>query len=160
MPVSSGAAGLAAAVAIIVTTWKGELVSDVPRRRLLDRFNTPPTVVGRKSRFVGDIVNPGPLVLCGAIEGDGQVDGMLSITREASWTGNVRALEAIIAGQLTGNLTVRGKLEIGAKAVILGRITAGSIAIARGAVVEGEMLVTGAAPIVQFDEKREPADEP
>jgi cytoskeletal protein CcmA (bactofilin family) len=135
-------------------------VSDVPRRRLLDRFNAPPTVVGKNSRFVGDIVNPGPLVLCGAIEGDGQVDGMLSITREASWTGDVRTQEAIIAGRLTGNLTVRGKLEIGAKAVIRGRVTAGSIAIARGAVVEGEMLVTGAAPIVEFDEKREPAEAP
>ena len=146
---------------IIVTTLKGELVSDeVPRRRLLDRFNTPPTVLGRNSRFVGDIVNPGPLVLCGAIEGDGQVDGMLSITREASWTGNVQARDAIIAGQLTGNLTIRGKLEIGARAVIRGRILAGSIAIARGAVVEGEMLVTGTAPIVEFEEQREAADAP
>jgi cytoskeletal protein CcmA (bactofilin family) len=136
-------------------------VSDeVPRRRLLDRFNTPPTVLGRNSRFVGDIVNPGPLVLCGAVTGDGQIDGMLSITREASWTGNVQARDAIIAGQLVGNLTIRGKLEIGAKAMIRGRITAGSIAIARGARVEGEMLVTGAAPIVEFDEQRQPADEP
>ena len=131
-------------------------MSDAPRRRLLDRFNAPPTVVGKHSRFIGDIVNPGPLMLCGSIEGDGQIDGMLSITRDASWTGDVRAQDAIIAGQLTGHLAVKGKLEIGAKAIIRGRVTAGSIAIARGAIVEGEMLVTGSAPIVQFEEKRDP----
>lgn len=129
-------------------------MSDAPRRRLLDRFNTPPSVLGRHSRIVGDIVNPGPLVLCGSVEGDGQIDGTLSLTREASWRGNVRAYEAVIAGQLTGDLMVRGKLEIGARAVLRGRVTAGSIAIARGAIVEGEMLVTGTAPIVEFEERR------
>ena len=130
-------------------------MADAPRRRLLDRFNAPPTVIGKGCRFIGDILNPGPLMLCGAVEGDGQVDGMLSITRDASWTGEVRAQDAIIAGRLIGQLSVTGKLEIGAAAVIQGSVKAGSIAIARGAIVEGDMQVLGSGPIVQFDEKRE-----
>jgi cytoskeletal protein CcmA (bactofilin family) len=131
-------------------------MADAPRRRLLDRFNAPPTVIGKHSHFVGDILNPGPLVLCGSILGDGKVEGMLSVTRDASWKGQIHTQDAIVAGQLEGSITVTGKLEIGASAVIKGRITAGSIAIARGALVEGEMLVTGSAPIVQFEEKRQP----
>jgi cytoskeletal protein CcmA (bactofilin family) len=63
--------------------------------------------------------------------------------------------DAVIAGRVTGAITVEGKLELGAQAVIRGRVSAKSLAIARGAVIEGDILVTSGAPIVQFEEKRE-----
>ena len=72
-------------------------------------------------------------MLCGAVRGDGQVGGMLSIARGASWEGEVRARAAVVAGQLIGSLTIEEKLEVGAAAIIRGRITARSLAIARGA---------------------------
>jgi cytoskeletal protein CcmA (bactofilin family) len=133
---------------------RASAMAEPPRRRLLDRFNAPPTVLGRLSVFTGDIQSAGPLTLSGMLDGNGSVDGLLTISREARWCGDVKAGDAIIAGHLKGNLTVAGKLEIGASAVIQGRITAGSIAIARGASVDGEMQVVGNGPIVEFDEHR------
>jgi cytoskeletal protein CcmA (bactofilin family) len=130
-------------------------MADLPRRRLLDRFNSSPTVIGRDSAFTGDLVNAGPLTLCGSIQGNGSIDGLLSVSREARWVGDVTAKDAIVAGHLTGSLAVSGRLEIGASAVIQGRITAGSIAIARGATVEGEMQVLGKTPVLEFEEKRD-----
>jgi cytoskeletal protein CcmA (bactofilin family) len=61
----------------------------------------------------------------------------------------------VVAGELVGSLTVADRLEVGAAAVIKGRISARSLAIARGAVIEGDILVTSGEPIVQFEEKRE-----
>ena len=52
-------------------------------------------------------------------------------------------------------LVIADKLEIGCTAVIRGNVTARSIAIAQGAIVEGDIAVTSGAPIVHFQEKRE-----
>ncbi len=48
--------------------------------------------------------------------------------------GQVRARAAVVAGELIGALTVEDRLEVGAAAVIKGRVTARTLAIARGAV--------------------------
>ena len=61
---------------------------------------------------------------------------------------------AVIAGRFTGRLVIEGKLEIGASVVIHADIVAHAVAIARGAVVDGEVTVTGGQPVVHFDEKR------
>jgi len=129
-------------------------MSEQPKRRLLDRMGVAPTFVTAGCRLTGDVETGGPLLLCGTIRGDGRVGGMLSLTTEAHWEGEVHAVAAVIAGRFTGRLVVEGKLEIGASAVIHADIVAHAVAIARGAVVDGEMTVTGGQPVVHFDEKR------
>jgi cytoskeletal protein CcmA (bactofilin family) len=129
-------------------------MSDIQTRRLSDRRNGPPTVIGEGVTFRGDLVAPGAVMLSGAVRGDGDIGGTLSIGREASWDGQVRARAAVIAGRLTGSIVVTECLEVGAAAVIKGQISAKSLAIARGAVIEGDILVTSGEPIVQFEEKR------
>ena len=129
-------------------------MSDAPHRRISDRSNGPPTVIGAGVSFRGDIIAPGAVMLSGSVQGDGDVGGMLSIAREAHWEGQVRARSAVIAGKLTGSIMVEDRLEVGAAAVIKGHVRAKSLAIARGAVIEGDMQVTSGEPIVQFEEKR------
>jgi cytoskeletal protein CcmA (bactofilin family) len=72
----------------------------------------------------------------------------------------VHAQSAVIAGRITGCIVVRKKIEIAASAIIRGRVIACSIAMARGATIEGEVTVTGNQPIVEFEEKRAPAATP
>ena len=55
---------------------------------------------------------------------------------------------------MIGNVTVDDKLEVGASARLRGSVTARRIAIALGAQIEGEVVCTGAEPIVEFEEKR------
>lgn len=130
-------------------------MSEKPRRRFGDRQDGPPTVIGAGVIMNGDLIAPGSVMLCGRVRGDGQIGGSLSISRDAHWEGEVRVQAAVIAGSLTGNLTVQGKLELGASAVIKGRVQAGTLAIARGAVIEGETQVTSGAPITRFEERRQ-----
>jgi cytoskeletal protein CcmA (bactofilin family) len=129
-------------------------MADIPKRRLLDQMGTAPTYVAPGSRITGDLETPGALVMCGQIRGDGDVKGPLSVADTARWDGEVHARSGVIAGAITGAIRVDEKLEIRATAVIRGRVTARSIAIAKGAVIEGEVTVTSGEPIINFEEKR------
>ncbi len=129
-------------------------MTETPKRRLLDLMGRSPTFVAAGCRLTGDFETEGPLLLCGSIRGDGRVAGALSLTADANWEGEVHAAAAVIAGRFTGRLVIDGKLEIGASAVIHADIVAHAVAIARGAVVDGDMTVTGGQPVVHFDEKR------
>lgn len=129
-------------------------MSTSPKRRLLDKLAGSPTLVGEGTRFVGDLECTGPFVLCGQLKGDGRVEGWLNIAATAHWEGNIAAAQAVIAGKVTGSLSIAGKLEIGRSAVIHGSVAAQTIAIAQGAVVDGDIRVTGEAPIIRFEEKR------
>ncbi len=129
-------------------------MSDLPKRRLLDQFGTSPTYIAEGSRIQGDIDTRGPLVLSGTLEGNGRVGAGLSISVGARLLGDVQARSAVIAGEVIGNVTIAEKLEIGATAIIRGSIAAKSLAIANGAVIEGDIVVTGTQPVIKFDEKR------
>jgi cytoskeletal protein CcmA (bactofilin family) len=129
-------------------------MGESPKRRLIDQIGTSPTFVAEGCRLTGDLETPGALVVCGSIRGDGKVIGMLSMAAKASWEGEVHAHSAVIAGRVIGKLVIEGKIEIGATAVIRADVVARSIAIAKGAVIEGEVTVTSGEPIVQFDERR------
>jgi cytoskeletal protein CcmA (bactofilin family) len=129
-------------------------MSTSPRRRLFDTLSGSPTLLGEGARFIGDLECEGPLVLCGQVRGDGRIDGALNIAGSAHWEGNVTAQQAVVTGRVSGSLTVAGKLEIGRSAVIHGSVTAQSLAIAQGAVVDGDIRVTGEAPITRFEERR------
>jgi cytoskeletal protein CcmA (bactofilin family) len=132
-------------------------MNDKPNRRILDRLTGTLSLLASGSRVVGDIETPGALMIGCHVRGDGNIGGELSISAEAHWEGVVHAQSAVVAGRITGAIVVSKKIEIAASAVIRGRVVACSIAMARGATIEGEVTVTGNQPIIEFEEKRAPA---
>jgi cytoskeletal protein CcmA (bactofilin family) len=134
-----------------------------PKRRFLERVALPtallasptPTVIGADTVIVGNIRGKGHFIVSGEIHGDGELDGALHLAVTAHWHGTVHADQAIVAGKITGGLIVKDKLEIGYTAVIRGRVSARTIAIAKGAIVDGRIEVTSDTPVVEFEEKRE-----
>ncbi|MDB6090269.1 MAG: hypothetical protein JWN85_3053 [Gammaproteobacteria bacterium] len=129
-------------------------MSDTPKRRLIDQIGVSPTFLAEGCHFTGDIETRGPLVVCGTIRGDGRIGGALSMAAKSQWEGEIHAHAAVIAGRISGRLVVEEKLEVGATAVIRADIIARSIAVAKGAVIDGEVTVTSGQPVVQFEEKR------
>ncbi len=129
-------------------------MSEPPRRRLLDRLGSTPSLIAQHTELVGDINTEGALLVNGAVRGNGRVGGEVAISTGARWEGELRAQRAVIAGTVIGVLTVEDKLEIGASARLRCRISARRIAVARGALIDGEMICTGSEPVVEFDEKR------
>ena len=127
------------------------------KRRFLDINGATPTFIGEKSVFIGNIRGSGQFVVSGEVHGDGELEGALNLAASGSWHGFVQAEQAIVAGTILGGLSVKDKLEIGYTAVIRGRVSARTVAIAKGAIVDGEIEVTSDSPVVQFEEKRDKA---
>ena len=125
-----------------------------PKRRFFDLHSAAPTVIGAGSVIVGDVRGEGEYVVSGEVHGDGELGGGLNLAVTGVWNGHIQALEAIIAGKITGGLSVKGKLEIGYTAVIRGSVSAQTIAIAKGAIVDGDIVVTSGMPMQEFEEKR------
>jgi cytoskeletal protein CcmA (bactofilin family) len=124
-------------------------------RRFFERLAGTPTFIGPESVIIGDIRGKGPFVVSGEIHGDGEVEGGLNLAASGIWHGNIQAHQAIVAGKIIGALSVQDKLEIGYTAVIRGKVSARSIAIAEGAIVDGEIEVTSDEPLKRFTEKRD-----
>jgi cytoskeletal protein CcmA (bactofilin family) len=129
-------------------------MSEAPKRRLLDEIGTSPMFVADGCVLTGDLETKGPIVVCGSVRGDGHIGGALRMSAQASWTGEVHAQFGIIAGSVTGKLVITDKLEIGATAVIRADVIARSIAVAKGAVIEGQVTITSGEAVVEFEEKR------
>jgi cytoskeletal protein CcmA (bactofilin family) len=127
---------------------------DIPKRRLIDRIAGSPTFIGTGTEFVGDMACNGDLSVAGVATGECRIKGAFLLAEKARWTGPVTAGSAVIAGELKGNLTLEGKLEIHKAARIEGSIRAQTIAIERGAVVVGEMTITSGQAVTTFEEKR------
>lgn len=128
------------------------------KRRFLERTlnaSATATLIAADSVFVGNLRGKGQFVVFGEVQGDGDLGGGLHLSTKGRWHGNVRAHQAVVAGTILGNLIVTDTLEIGGTAVIRGSVSARTIAIARGAVVEGDIEITSDTPIVRFEEKRE-----
>ncbi len=127
----------------------------VPKRRFLETGSSAPTFIGADTTIVGNVRGRGHFVVSGTVQGDGDLEGGLNLAATGTWRGNVRAIQAVVACSVVGSLSVREKLEIGYSAVIRGKVTARTVAIAKGAIVDGEIEVTSGSPVVQFEEKRE-----
>jgi len=125
-----------------------------PKRRFFELHSAAPTVISAGSVIVGDIRGDGDYVVCGEVHGDGDLGGGLNLAATGVWNGYIRAQQAIVAGRITGGLAVTGKLEIGYTAVIHGSVSARTIVIAKGAIVDGDIDVTSGAPVQEFEEKR------
>jgi cytoskeletal protein CcmA (bactofilin family) len=129
-------------------------MADTPRRRFADRVSSSPTLIGAGARFTGDLECDSDLMVGGTIIGDGDVRGALTLSHGGRWEGEIRAGNAVIAGEVQGSVSVAEKLELRASARIKGSLRARSIAIAKGAIIDGELAVTSGTPVVHFEEKR------
>ena len=129
-------------------------MTDTPRRRLADHVSSSPTFIGAGSALTGNLQCGGDLVVAGSVNGDSTVRGSFTLSEGGRWEGRIACANAVIAGEVEGTLSVTDKLEIRASARLRGALSARSIAVARGAVTEGEMAVTSGQPVVHYEEKR------
>ena len=122
-------------------------------RRMMDNISGSTTFVGKGTRFVGALSGDGHFVICGEVEGDCELGGAITLAVNGTWTGKIHAKDVLIAGTVNGEIKATGNLELAATARITGSISGSSIAVAEGAIIEGEMKV-GAGNASRFAEKR------
>ena len=126
-------------------------------RRMHDKKQSTETMIGNDSCFIGEIKGSAPVIVLGRVEGRCELEQLLIIESTGSWLGSIDAVDVVVNGRVEGDVCARGKLEVGAAGEIKGNVAAGFLAIAGGAVIEGDIQMTGNTEPVHFEEKRKKA---
>lgn len=124
------------------------------KRRLRDKAGGVATLIGEGCRIKGTISGPGNYLISGDVEGDCDIDGTATITKNGRWKGLIRADAVVVAGVVEGDIIASGHVEIDNTAKIFGSVTGEAVAVAEGAVVDGIMTTSGTSDPVKFIEKR------
>jgi cytoskeletal protein CcmA (bactofilin family) len=87
----------------------------------------------------GKIEGGGSVRIAGKFKGDVNVHGDLTVEAGAKLTGGVRADKVTIAGELEGNVTQASRVDLLQTGVVIGDLKAGSLAVAPGARMRGQV---------------------
>lgn len=100
------------------------------------------TVIGPSVKVKGEFNGNGDIIVEGTFEGNLKTTNRLYIGDRAKVTANIVAKEATIGGEVLGNISISGHLEITPTAKINGDIESLSLAIAKGAVLNGKCTMS------------------
>jgi cytoskeletal protein CcmA (bactofilin family) len=87
----------------------------------------------------GKIEGAGHVRMAGRFKGDVNVDGDLTIEPGAKITGSVRASTVTVGGELEGNIEGASRVELLATGVLNGDLKAGSLTVASGSRMRGNV---------------------
>lgn len=114
------------------------------KHKTLDSVAGGATYIAAGTKIVGNLSGEGALILCGRIEGEGDINGSLTIAAGSHWKGAIRATDIILAGSVEGDVTAEQSVELTETAHVIGKLCARSIAVAPGAIIEGDLSITRA----------------
>ncbi len=108
----------------------------------LEKFKDAETIIGASIKVKGNFQGQGSIIIEGALEGSLKTENNLLVGDRAKVIANVEAKDAIINGEVRGNVKARNYLAIGSTAKIFGDVQYGEISIEKGAVVNGQLLMS------------------
>ncbi len=130
-------------------------MSDETKRRMHDANAGPGTLISEGCKIKGAITGRGNFMINGEIDGECDIEGTVTLTKDGLWRGTIKADSVIVAGTIEGDVYAATGVEIGDTARVSGTVSGASIAVAEGAIVEGVMQTTGQGTPTEFIEKRQ-----
>ncbi len=127
-------------------------------RRAFDKIKHFGTVLGAGTSFVGELKGTDSVVAHGSVSGNCNLDGSVVISQGCTWKGDIMALNVLVAGEVEGNVTAQNQLEMLATGKVVGRLACRRIAIAEGAVHQGEIRMTPEGNVTRFVDRRSAGD--
>jgi cytoskeletal protein CcmA (bactofilin family) len=97
------------------------------------------SVIAAELTIEGKIEGAGHVRIAGTFKGDVHVQGNLTIESGARVTGQVRANVVVVGGELHGNIEGASRVELLETGVIAGDVKAGSLAVAAGSRMRGQV---------------------
>ncbi len=109
--------------------------------------SNPPaeTIVGPSVKIQGDLNSEGNIRIEGGVMGKVHTTQSVHIGEAAQLVADVQAGNAIVAGQVQGNIKVAGNLILQATARVAGDISCGILRVEDGAQFTGKCNMKGAA---------------
>jgi len=114
------------------------VTQDLPRRTA-ERQDTKESLIAADLTIEGKIEGSGHVRIAGRFKGDINVQGHLTIEAGAKVNGAVRANTVIIAGELDGNIEAAARVELLDSGVLNGDLKAGSLTVAAGSRMRGQV---------------------
>jgi len=96
-------------------------------------------VIAADLTIEGKIEGSGHVRIAGRFKGDVSVQGNLTIDAGAHLTGQVRAQNVTIGGELHGNIDGATRVELLETGVLAGDVKAGSLTVAAGSRMRGQV---------------------
>jgi cytoskeletal protein CcmA (bactofilin family) len=87
----------------------------------------------------GKIEGSGHVRIAGRFKGDVNVQGDLTIEKDAKLNGSVRAKKISVAGELEGNIDAASQVELLQTGVLIGDLKAGSLTVVSGSRMRGQV---------------------
>lgn len=108
----------------------------------LDNIKDAETIIGPSVKVKGNFQGKGNIVVEGQLEGSLKTASNLLIGEKANLNASVEAVEASINGSVNGNINIKKYLALGKSAKITGDIICSEISIARGALINGKLIIS------------------
>ena len=102
------------------------------------------TIIGKDSLFTGTMEVKGTLRIDGKVKGKIVSDETVNVGPTGEVEADIDARTVVVAGSVIGNIKTGDKLEMQAKAKVLGDVTTKSIVIEQGAIFHGSCQMKGA----------------
>lgn len=99
------------------------------------------TIIGPSIKVKGNFHGQGNIIIEGMVEGSIKTDKFLLIGDKSKISANIEAKDAKIGGEVNGNINISGYLEINSSAKINGDIKTSQISVARGALLNGQLIM-------------------
>jgi cytoskeletal protein CcmA (bactofilin family) len=121
------------------------LTPETPRRTAPAPAPAPARTDGRESHIAaeltieGKIAGTGSVRIAGRFKGDVQVEGNVSLESGARLEGHVKANVVSVGGELVGNIENAKRVELLETGVINGDVKAGSLTVAAGSRMRGQV---------------------
>jgi cytoskeletal protein CcmA (bactofilin family) len=112
------------------------------RRRRTDQI--PFSIIASDMTVIGDLETEGMVRVEGRVRGTVRVGGQVLVAQGAVIEGDLHTQEAVIAGQVSGAIHARERVELQATAMVAGDILTPRISIIEGARVTGEVKMDAA----------------
>ena len=145
--------------------WKKEDATDVHDEEVRHMAESGEvTIVGAGAKLEGNIVSAGSLRIDGQVKGQINADGDVMLASQSQVEADIRANNVSVAGRFKGNITVKGRAEIGKGGRVDGNINSKTLVIEEGAIFHGQSVMDQAAAAAAAQQApvaaSKPAEEP
>lgn len=98
-------------------------------------------IIPAGTTIIGELRSKGRIRVDGRVEGVGDIDGLLLITKDCVWKGKITADIIVIEGTVEGEIIARQRLKVHTNSHVSGNITSPQIQIEEGALISGRLYM-------------------
>ena len=101
----------------------------------------PKTTIGKSLLLEGELKGKDGLIIEGKINGSVEVDGALSVEKDAVVKADIKANNVKISGEVKGNISSTGNVHYMENCTVTGNTTTSRILIEDGATIKGSVHI-------------------